>query len=130
MTMPVPIPAYKAPKGQRYQVRGKRASSYEYNVSLALDYYGLDYLFQVSYWGGRALSGGIVLDFLVFTSPLQTPIWVNGDYWHQADNAQLELYQQALLSSFGNTAQPVILWGQDCDTEEAAKNSIKKKVLF
>lgn len=128
--IPVPLPFYTAPKNQRYQVRGKRASSYEYNVAQALDYYRLDYLFQVSYWGGRALAGGIVLDFLIFTVPLSTPLWVNGDYWHQANNAQLESYQRALLQTFGNTAQPVILWGQDSDTVEAAKASIKKKVLF
>ncbi len=42
----------------RYTIRGKEASDIEFNFGVALEYFGLDYLFQVDYWGGRRLRGG------------------------------------------------------------------------
>jgi hypothetical protein len=109
-------------------VRGKRATSYEYNFASALDRYELGYLFQVSYWGGRSMRGGLVLDFLVFTQPLYTPVWVNGDYWHRGGRAQEDFLQQALLDAFsqGQLAPAKTYWGKDCDSYEAAVATVRK----
>lgn len=113
----------------RYLVRGKKASSYEYNVAVALDKYGLGYLFQVSYWGGRRLRGGIILDFLVFTVPMPTPLWVNGDYFHKGGKqATIDYLQHILLdlATQGRWRPAVVLWGKDTETIEAADASVKK----
>ena len=124
---PEGFPMATAPKTQRYQVRGKNASSYEYWVSLALEEIRLEYLFQVSYWGGRRMIGGIILDFLVFTKPLPTPLWVNGEYWHKGKQASREYYQQVALAQFGNMAPAIVLFGEECSTYEAALQSIRKE---
>src|SRR5512145_3073504 len=90
-------PKKAKPEPVRYSVRGKRATSYEANVAAALDKFGISYLFQVDYWGGRTLAGGMVLDFLAFTVPLPTPIFVNGDYFHQGQRKAVDLFQAAQL---------------------------------
>ena len=65
-----------------FTVQGKDATSYEYNVAYALDKLELPYMFQFIFLGGKAVRGGMVVDFLVLTDPLSTPVWVNGGFWH------------------------------------------------
>jgi len=125
-----PAWAVKAPvTPARYSVQGKRATSYEYNLALALDYYRLAYKFQVDYWGGRSFLGGIVLDFLVFTVPNRTPIFVNGDYWHSGSRQDIDAIQTILLSAIPDLRTPVILWGADTNTYEAAKTAVRLKIV-
>lgn len=125
-------PAYKEQKEPKdtgvYTVRGKSATSYEYNFALALEKFKLEYLFQVSYWGGRTMRGGMVLDFLVFTDPLRTPVWINGDYWHSGEQKQLDFLQMALLDAFsqGTLAPGMMFWGKDVATEEDAVATVRK----
>jgi hypothetical protein len=125
-------PAYRPPVKSKavgqFAVRGKSASSYEYFFSLALDKFELTYLFQVSYWGGRTMRGGIVLDFLVFTQPLATPVWINGEYWHRAGRAQEDFLQQILLDVFsqGQLAPAKTYWGKDVEDFEAAVSTVRK----
>jgi hypothetical protein len=122
-------PAYRTQRpaqSEKYTVRGKSASSYEYNFALALDKYNMDYLFQVDYWGGRSMRGGLVLDFLVFTQPLYTPVWINGEYWHSGNQRQEDFLQQALLEMFEQLAQVKIYWGQDVETFEQAQATVRR----
>ena len=125
-----PQRGYAPPKLGYMTVRGKHASSYEYNVGAALDYYSLDFLFQVDYWGGRRFRGGIVVDFLVFTTPLPTPIWVNGEYWHAGNRAELDRLQMAMLEVMGHVAKPLAWYGEDCDTYDKAKHTVRKELVF
>jgi hypothetical protein len=102
----------------QYVVAGKNASSYEYNVAKALDRIPIEYDFQVDLFGGKQVRGGKVLDFLVDTKPLPTPLFVNGEYWHR-DN-QTELLYLVAIRGIKGWAEPVIFWKKDCDTEEIA----------
>ncbi len=112
----------------RLTVHGGHASSYEVNVARALDTLGYQYIFQYDILGGRRLRGGSVIDFLVFTVPLPTPIFVNGDYWH-TDRTQ-EFYQKALVEdALRGQANPVIvLWGRDCSTYAAALSALRREL--
>jgi len=75
------------------------------------------------------MRGGFILDFLFLTDPFSTPVWVNGDYWHR-DSSRAFLQLASLPADIRDTlALPVILWGVDCDTEEAARRSFREKVL-
>jgi hypothetical protein len=118
-------------KGVDYEVRGKSASSYEYNFARALDYWRLDFLFQVNYWGGRRFRGGLVLDFLVFTVPQYTPVWVNGEYWHSGGRKEVDFLQQIMLNSIfrGRLRPALVLWGKDVGTFEDAKSTVRRKLL-
>jgi hypothetical protein len=115
----------------RYEVHGKRASSYEYYVSVALDKFGLDYLFQVDYWGGRRLAGGMVLDFLVFTEPVPTPIFVQGAYFHQGERRSVDSFQAAQLQHlFHGQVRPALFWyNPDVSSIEAAERAVKRDIL-
>lgn len=108
---------------REYTIQEKAASLYEYNVSLALDSLGFDYIFQVNIFGGRMELGGIVLDFLVDTVPLPTPLWVHGEYWHTGAAREKDLYQQAQIEDqMGNQLMPAIeIWGWQAATPELAR---------
>ena len=118
----IPLPT----AGQDLTVQGGHASSYEYNVARALDKLGFGYVFQYDIQGGRRLRGGLVVDFLVFTMPLSTPIMVNGDYWHRDESK--EFYARATIdNALRGEANPVItLWGFETETYEAALSTLRK----
>jgi len=114
--------AHTAPDG--FLVKGTRASSYEYNLALALDFYRVPFLFQVDYFGGRSLRGGQVLDFLVL-APFGIPCQVFGEYWHTGQLASSDrLKLQYLEAEFGQKV--IVLWGPDTSTYEAALNSVRR----
>ena len=109
-----------------YLVRGKSATSNEYFVAAALDKLGIPFLFQVSYWGGRSLRGGQVLDFLVW-NPLETPVQVFGEYWHSGllgSKDRLKLAQLQMLFD----VPIVILWGNETDSFQDALSAVREKV--
>lgn len=124
------IPPRKNAK-QDLVLQGHKASLNEYNVALALDELKIKYQFQEAFRGGHRLIGGIVVDFIVETKPLSTPVWVHGEYWHQHERALKDRYQFALLFYLmrGELAKPVILWGGETETVEDAKAAIRRKML-
>lgn len=111
-----------------YEVQGKKATMNEYNVSLALDALGYEYYFQVNLFGGRMELGGIVLDFLVLTNPLPTPLWVHGDYWHTGEAREKDLLQQSQIEAeYGDRLMPAIeLWLDQTATPELALMWLKR----
>lgn len=132
MTIPATSSRYpKAPppKAERMQIRGKNASSYEVNFAMALEDAGLEYLFQVEYWGGRSLPGGMVLDFLVFSEPMRTPVYINEDYWHSGQRAEIDKLQQATLELFGagRTAPVLALFRQDVENYAVARKTVREE---
>src|SRR3989304_9837777 len=112
-----------------FTVESKDATSYEYNVAWALDKVELAYMFQFIFFGGKAVRGGMVVDFLVLTDPLSTPVWVNGGFWHKGKRAAEDSYQQALLYfvARGELKRPGTLGDPDCVTKEAALSAIRRE---
>lgn len=124
------------PKSQVYTVidltgRERRASEYEYYVALALEKLDLEFRFQVKFQGGRGVKGGFILDFLIFTVPLPTPMWVMGEYWHRGKQRAIDLYQQVKLDSLfrGQMNIAVILFGEDLQTEDQAYRTVKRGLM-
>lgn len=118
------------PASMKYRVQGRRASNYEYYVALALERLDLEYAFQVNMMGGRKLKGGFVVDFFVMTVPKPTPVWVHGEYWHKGKQRQIDALQQAMLRHVlkGRINIPVILFGEDLQTEEKAYVKVKREL--
>lgn len=110
-----------------YQLKGVKASSYEYNFGMALEKFNIEYLFQVWYWGGRTVRGGQVLDFLIFT-PFQRPVQVFGEYWHQGQMGSEDKYKLAVLEQFFQQ-EVLILWGPDVGTYDDAVKTVRNKIL-
>ena len=104
----------------------KAASSYEWNVAVALYSYGWDFSYQVSYFGGRRIAGGQVLDFLVHTPPLLTPIYVYGEYYHANRTQERDRWLITKLKAalHGRIREPLIWTGEQCATIKDAKNSV------
>lgn len=134
VSFPPPLVDRNSPEGRSrgpWYIQDKLATSYEYNVARALEKLDLEFEFQVSFFGGRRLRGGIIVDFWVFTKPLPTPLWVHGEYWHKGRQRTIDLMQQATLFAFlaGAAAQGVVLWGQDVETEEKALRACRREFL-
>lgn len=110
-----------------FEVKGLKASSYEFYFAMALEKYGVEYLFQVWYWGGRTVRGGQVLDFLLFT-PFEQPVQVYGEYWHKGQMASEDKYKIAILEQFFQR-EVLILWGPDVGTYEDALKTVRNKIL-
>ena len=110
-----------------YTLRGLKASSYEYNFGMALEHFGVDYLFQVSYWGGRDIRGGQVLDFLVW-NPFEQPVQIFGEYWHEGQLGSQDKFKLALLEQHFNK-KVLIYWGPDVGTYEDALETVRREIL-
>lgn len=119
-----------------YLVRDKRgkesqATLNEYNVALALEELGFTFIFQLSVAGGRSLAFGIVLDFLVDTAPLPTPLWVHGEYWHKGDQRKRDLEQQEVVKNYmqGSILEPIEIWGDESESKSAAVQALRRKLI-
>jgi hypothetical protein len=114
-------------------MRGRisKASKNEYNVAQALENLGYEFSFQLSIAGGRSLAFGIVLDFLVETAPLPTPVWVHGEYWHKGDKRKKDLEQQEVVKQYmaGGILEPVEIWGMESETVSLATQAIRRKLV-
>jgi hypothetical protein len=114
-------------------IQGISASSREWIVYQALRAVGWpeeDIEFQVGFLGGRHFKGGIIVDFVLNTQPLPTPIFVHGDYWHQglaAAEDMLEVYR-LMDHMAGRINLPVILYGMDISSFERARWAIVDKL--
>jgi hypothetical protein len=99
-----------------------KASKNEYYVAKALLKLGLQFQFQVTIAGGRQQAFGIVLDFLVMTVPMPTPLWVHGEHWHSGARRAKDLRQQDKVREEmqGAVNEPKEIWGSESDTEERA----------
>lgn len=112
------------------QIKGERAqSSLEAMVATSLDKFGWDYQYQVGFFGGRRTRGGFIIDFIVETLPLPTPLFVHGQYWHGSKEQERDRIQMVLLTSTfgGQINQPVVLFGIDLPDQDACDQAILKE---
>ena len=112
-------------------IHGRPAGSlYEWNVARALGALGWKFAYQVPVKGGREVRGGQVLDFLVYTVPLDTAVIVNGDYWHQTDEEYKINELMSALAREGKSVntEPVVLWQKEAATYEAAYSFLNMKI--
>ena len=115
-------------KSDEYTIAGSKATDIEYFVAIALEKLHLPFIFQYELMGGRTKRGGIVLDFLVLTDPLSTPLDIRGDYWHQPKHKIEDDLGIALMMSRGNFAEPVILYGSELQSIEQAYSTVKREL--
>jgi len=103
----------------------------EYYIAEALNRLGFAYAYQ--YWVGiPGTRGSQAVDFLVYTIPLFTPLFVHGRYWHTGKQAaEDELKMAELVSKMrGHWAEPVIIWEEDCESVEDAIQAVRKELMI
>jgi hypothetical protein len=103
-------------------------SKYEWYTALALWGAGIDFQYQVPVFGGKAVVGGQVIDFLVNTLPLPTPLFVDGQHWHEGQLAAQDLFKRDYLdwNKKGVWEPHQSLFGPQVSSKEAAVESIRR----
>ena len=101
-------------------------SIYEWRVAVALWKYKWNFAYQVQYFGGRRLPGGQVIDFLVFTLPKPTPVYVQGEHWHGGIREENDIIKINLLWSRmkNSIRKPEIFQGKDLHNQKDTNNLV------
>lgn len=104
-------------------------SENEWNVGRALQKLGLEFDFQ-HYLGGAGVRGSVIIDFLVYTPIKPTPLFVHGEYWHTGamameDTLKLQMVNQKMRGVWNDA---VIIWGNECETEQEALQTVRQKL--
>jgi hypothetical protein len=136
--------SYHEPSGHFYKIpekpeppppatlQGKPIGSvHEWRFALALMYYKLEFMYQLDINGGRTRRGGQVLDFMVLTRPLYTPVHIVGLYWHdQSNKLDDELRRYSLMDQYrGQIREPVYVYDTDIPNLDAAYQIVKKEMI-
>ena len=101
-------------------------SKNEWYVSLALDKLEIDYQFQVPLSGGRGIRGGQVIDFICYI-PRATPVFVQGEYWHDIRSEGEDILKQAEAEQrYG--VKPILLMGEETDSKDKAYKAVMEKI--
>lgn len=108
-------------------IYGKTAgSTYEWRYALGLWFWGWEFLYQVNFFGGRRTAGGQVIDFLVETIPIRTPVYVYGNYWHGGTKKDADTFARLTLqAAMGYSINPpLVVEGVHVTDVETAKNTV------
>jgi len=109
-------------------IQGKQAGSVEeWRVSIALEKLKLPYVYQLPLFGGFRLRGGMVVDFVVQT-PFAVPVEVFGEYWHRGELKSKDNLRLIILRAYFHR-EPVVLWGSELQTQEAADQAVRRALL-
>lgn len=103
----------------------------EWRFILALEHYKFQYEYQVPIAGGRTRRGGQVLDFMVYTEPLYTPISIVGEYWHGGQNAlDDELREYSLQSIYrGKVKQLLKVKDYEIPDVDSAMKIVRRELI-
>lgn len=102
----------------------------EWRVAMALNKMRIEYDYQYSLGGGKRYAGGQVIDFMVYTAPLPTPIYVQGDYWHRGAKSTSDSYKQAQVIRIfhGQVNLPLLIWEHEIPNVDAAFALLRRKL--
>jgi len=128
-----PLGVTAAPKEQEQLptvIQGRPVGSKEEaRVAIGLEVVGWRYIYQKAYYGGSGTPGGIVVDFLVLTPGLMTPLLVQSRYWHTIRSRESkDFYQISRLSKIPNLAQPIEIWDYELQTIQATISLLRQRL--
>lgn len=97
-------------------------SKEEWRVALALEKHGVQFAYQQSIYGGRALRGGQVVDFILYL-PYAQPLQVFGNYWHRNEMSQRDSFNlERIRQVFRRECW--VLWAEQLQTQAQADEAI------
>lgn len=103
-------------------------SKEEYWIALWLYKMGVDFIYQHSVLGGRTRPGGQVIDFWITSTYLPTPLYFNGEGFHNKASEASDEYKLATLKKrmAGRIREPAIIWGKDVPTYWSVYPALRK----
>jgi len=101
-------------------------SKNEWYVAMALDKLKIEYQYQVGIDGGKNVRGGQVIDFVAYL-PQPTPIFVQGEYWHNQKTETEDLLKFAAAENVYKRS-PILLMGDETDTKDKAFQVVRDRV--
>lgn len=106
-------------------------SAEEWRWILASLHYKVEFEYQVSIAGGSNISGGLVLDFMMYTKPLWTPVSIKGRYWHSGYTEFLDTIREAKVAEEykGRVLPLVSIYSDELPDLETAKAVFREKIL-
>lgn len=93
-----------------------------YQALLSLGWKADDLQLQTSYFGGRRIHGGSVVDIIVV--PIYTAISLKGEYWHSDPDAEL-LEDARMMNTF---RRYVVIWDYEVPSFTAMKQVCLERV--
>lgn len=93
-----------------------------YQALLSLGWKEDDLQLQTSYFGGRRIHGGSVVDIIVV--PIYTAISLKGEYWHNDPDEEL-LEDARMIQTF---RRYVVIWDYETPTFEMMKAIVLERV--
>jgi hypothetical protein len=128
---PFKMPALHNPEDNVGLVQGKQPDSKEeWWISQALDHYKIPYIFQYEIFGGH-VRGGLILDFLVLTQPLSTPLEYDGGHWHEGQLGSEDRMRQIIIDRhFGGSVNPLkVFYEKDIPSRDDAFSMVRSELL-
>lgn len=106
-------------------------SKEEYWVAIALDKLKIEFDYQYEVSGGRNLKGGQIVDFMAWTAPLPTPIYIQGKYWHSGLQKMQDILNVEALKSLyhGQIRDPLLIDTELLANQSMAYNTIKRLLV-
>ena len=104
----------------------------EWRWILAALYYKVDFDYQVDIAGGRNIAGGLVLDFMMYTLPLKTPVSIKGKYWHSGRTEVEDLIRESTLAERykGEIFPLVSIYSDDLPDLDTAKEVFRRTIAL
>lgn len=112
-------------------IQGQEPGSVEeWRVAQALSRFRIPFIFQFEIFDS-SVRGGIVLDFLVQTRPLSTPLEVYGQYWHKGERSSKEKIRDIIIEDyFRGKSQPLLIFfAKDLQNQEMADAKVRREIL-
>ena len=112
-------------------IQGQTAgSTEEWRVAKALWRFKIPFIYQFEIFDS-SVRGGIVLDFLVQTRPLSTPLEVYGRYWHRGDRSSQERLRDAIVENyFRGNSLPLLIWfAADLQDQEMTDAKVRSSIV-
>lgn len=131
MATPRLLPAVD-PIGVVKPIQGKMPDSVEeYRFSISLEKLDLRYDFQVPVFGGRSRRGGTIIDFVVDTAPLKTPVFIDGGYFHNQATAakQDEIIRARIRQAFRGTLRDPVSIADTLLKDQSASDAVARLIF-
>ena len=104
-------------------------SKEEARVGVALGFLGWYFRYQFRIFGGSDFRGGQIIDYVVYTVPLPTPLYIQSRYWHgptMVRGSKDKLNQARVRSAMsGSWMDPEEVWDYELTTVEHAVNTLR-----